>query len=179
MNCWDLLIGTWVTPKQFHCGKSTIFQNFLWNWNKVMCSEGGRQVGGRTCLVRVQWHPHPLLLCGHSKPDLRMYWGGVIMLWPKDRGSHAMFRGPCSILWVLCSSDGASLTSVRKISAAPNQCGMREVLLLPMPGLTRSCWARSWGKYETGNLLLLQDRAWSCACRSVMAVPAQWSGLQN
>lgn len=45
--------------------------------------------------------------------------GGVIMLWPKDRGSHAMLRGPCSILWVLCSSDGASLTSVRKISAAP------------------------------------------------------------
>lgn len=120
MNCRGLLIGTWVTPKQFHCRKSTIFQNFLWNWKKIMHSEGGRQVGGRACLVRGQWNPHELLLCGHGKPDLRISWReGVIMLWPKDRGSHAMLRGPCSILWVLCSSDGASLTSVRKISAAP------------------------------------------------------------
>lgn len=121
MNCRGLLIGTWVTPKQFHCGKSTIFQNFLWNWKKIMHSEGGRQVGGREGVPSER----PVKPSRTSPVWAQQAWpedlleGGVIMLWPKDRGSHAMLRGPCSILWVLCSSDGASLTSVRKISAAP------------------------------------------------------------
>lgn len=53
--------------------KAQAFQTFCGTGTgEYAVKVGGRWEGG---LVRVQRYPHPLLLCGHSKPDLSIYGG--------------------------------------------------------------------------------------------------------